>query len=418
MPSLDREIVYPGAIPLDTDILAIERNVMVAIGYLAQATLGQTLVADGLACAPTLPASMVISIGPGSLSQLGVVDTEPFGSLPAEPVVPLVQTGINLLATQFTLTAPTVAGQAVNYLIEASFLQADATPVVLPYYNAANPGLPYSGPGNSGAPQNTQRLQSVQLQMKAGAPAALGSQATPSVDAGWAGLYVVTVSAGATAITASNISVMPGAPFIAWKLPKLTPGTSRMAVFTPASQGIWNVPQAVTNVKVRVWGGGGAGGEGFGAAGGGGAGGGYTEGYCTVSPGEAIAITVGNGGVGAGTNGAASSFGTSLAAGGGAAGGNGASGAGGAGGGVGGIGSGGALSVSGQAGASAFAAGSIWVSGRGGGAYAGTGAEAAVGTAAGNSNGASASLPGAGGAGGVGGGLGGQGGTGLVLLEW
>ncbi len=251
---MDREIVYPGAIPLDTDILSIERNVMIAIGYLAQATLGANLVADGLACTPTVPASMAISIGPGCLCQLGVVDSEPFGSLPAEPVVPLVQMGINALATPFTLTAPAGAGQAVNYLIQASFLQSDATPVVLPYYNAANPGLPYSGPGNSGAPQNTQRLQSVQLEMKAGAPAAAGSQTTPNVDAGWAGLYVVTVPAGAAAISANNISVMPGAPFIAWKLPKLSPGTSRMAEFTPASQGVWNVPQAVTNVKVRVWG--------------------------------------------------------------------------------------------------------------------------------------------------------------------
>ncbi len=415
---MDREIVYPGAIPLDTDILSIERNVMIAIGYLAQATLGANLVADGLACTPTVPASMAISIGPGCLCQLGVVDSEPFGSLPAEPVVPLVQMGINALATPFTLTAPAGAGQAVNYLIQASFLQSDATPVVLPYYNAANPGLPYSGPGNSGAPQNTQRLQSVQLEMKAGAPAAAGSQTTPNVDAGWAGLYVVTVPAGAAAISANNISVMPGAPFIAWKLPKLSPGTSRMAEFTPASQGVWNVPQAVTNVKVRVWGGGGAGGEGFGTAGGGGAGGGYAEGYCTVSPGEAITISVGNGGVGAGTNGAGSSFGTALAAGGGEAGSNGGSDAGGAGGGVGGAGSGGGLSVTGQAGAGAFAAGPVWVSGRGGGAYAGAGAEAAVGTGASNTNGASANLPGAGGAGGVGGGLGGQGGTGLVLLEW
>jgi hypothetical protein len=66
---LDRQIVYPGAIPLDTDVLNIQRNVMVALGYLAQATLGSAVVVDGLACVPTQPASMSVVVGPGSITQ-------------------------------------------------------------------------------------------------------------------------------------------------------------------------------------------------------------------------------------------------------------------------------------------------------------------------------------------------------------
>ncbi|MEJ0047594.1 MAG: hypothetical protein WDN04_16800 [Rhodospirillales bacterium] len=85
---MDRQIVYPGAIPLDTDVLNIEREVMVAIGYLAQLVLGTGMVADGLVCVPTQPASMVVSIGPGSITQFGVVDSNAFGSLPAEPTSP------------------------------------------------------------------------------------------------------------------------------------------------------------------------------------------------------------------------------------------------------------------------------------------------------------------------------------------
>ena len=83
--------------------------------------------------------------------------------------------------------------------------------MVLPYYNAANPAQPYSGPNNSGVAQNTHRIQRVQLQLKAGAPAPTGTQATPPVDNGWAGLYVITVGYGQTAVTAANISTLPTA---------------------------------------------------------------------------------------------------------------------------------------------------------------------------------------------------------------
>ena len=49
---MDRNLVYPGSIPLDTDVLNLNRSTMVAIGYLAQATLGTTTVVDGLSLHP------------------------------------------------------------------------------------------------------------------------------------------------------------------------------------------------------------------------------------------------------------------------------------------------------------------------------------------------------------------------------
>ncbi len=415
---MDRQIVYPGSIPLDTDILSLERSTLVALGYLAQATLGTSIVADGLACTPTLPASMAVAIGPGSITQYGVVDTLAFGSLPADTADPLLRMGINLTSSSFSLTAPTVSGQVIEYLIEASLLESDATPVVLPYYNAASPGDPYSGPNNSGVPQNTQRLQRVQLQLKAGVPAASGSQTPPTVDAGWVGLYVISVATGQTAITANSISTFPAAPFITWKLPNLSPGTHRLAAFTPANQGNWLVPAGVTTVKLRIWGGGGSGGPGGGGAGGGGAAGGYLEGCFPVTPGQTYFATVGNGGVGSGTNGGPSSFGSIASAGGGQAGATGSMGNGGAGGMTGGAGSGLGFLATGQAGGGAFLAGSNWVSGRGGSAYGASGAEPAIGGAASTTDGPNATLPGSGGAGGIGGGVGGQGGAGLVLIEW
>jgi hypothetical protein len=419
---VDRQIVYPGAIPLDTDLLSTERNTMVAIGYLAQATLGTNIVADGLACSPTLPESMTISLGPGSITQYGVVDTLPFGSLPAETTEPLLRMGTSLLSTNFQLTAPTGPGLAINYLIEASLLEVDTTPVVLPYYNAANPSQPYSGPGGGGAIQNTQRLQQVQFQLKAGAPSAVGSQATPAVDAGWAGLYVVTVQSGQSTVTDSNIKQLPSAPFLPWKLPQLSPGTHNLAVFTPTTQGIWTVPNGTNTVRLRIWGGGGAGGAGNGGAGGGGAGGGYSEGFYSVSAGQSYFVTVGNGGVGTGTSGGYSGFGTVASASGGSAGSNGSPATIGAGGNIGGEGVGSGFVAAGQPGGAGVdtgtGTGAFALGGGGGGSFGYAGAAQVASLAGG------AALPGyacalaGGGSGGVLGGLGGQGGPGLVLVEW
>ncbi len=61
---MDRILVYPGSIPLDTDLLNTNRNGMIALGYLAQAVLGTGTVVDGLVCSPTIPASLSVTVGP------------------------------------------------------------------------------------------------------------------------------------------------------------------------------------------------------------------------------------------------------------------------------------------------------------------------------------------------------------------
>lgn len=318
---MDRNLVYPGSIPLDTDLLNVNRNCMVALGYLAQALLGPGPVVDGLACSPTAPASMTVSVGPGSICLLSVVDTLAYGSLPADATDPLVKMGINLTSSSFTLTAPGTSGQAVNYLIQAALQESDTNPVVLPYYNAANPAQPYSGPNNAGVAQNTSRIQRVQLQAKSGAPATAGSQTTPPVDNGWVGLYVVTVAYGQTAITATSIAQFPTAPFLSWKLPALRPGfATGVQAFT--TSGTFTVPSGVTQVEVEIWGGGaGSYASVAGISSGGGSGGGYARKRVTgVLPGQTVSVTVGAGGApgltsGASpTAGATSSFGTYVSA--------------------------------------------------------------------------------------------------------
>ncbi len=321
---MDRTIVYPGSIPLDTDLLSTNLNAMVALGFLVQAALGAGPVVDGLGCSPTQPASMVVTIGPGSIAAMEVVDPLAYGSLPADPTDPLMKMGINLTPTSFTLTAPTTSGQSVNYLIQAALQESDVNPVVLPYYNASNPAQPYSGPNNSGTAQNTQRIQRVQLELKSGTPANTGAQTTPPVDNGWVGLYVITVGYGQTQVTSSSIATLPGAPFLAYKLPALRPGYATLQSFT--SSGSFTVPAGVTQCKVTVIGGGGGGGgcspsgtNNLGAASG--AAGGTAVKYVKgLTPGMVIPVTVGAGGSagaasnGAGGNGGTSSFGTYCSA--------------------------------------------------------------------------------------------------------
>ena len=302
---MDRNIVYPGAIPLDTDILSLNRNVMIALGFVMRATLGVEIALDGLVCAPTLPTSMSVQVGPGSLMQLSVVDTTPYGSLDADIDDPLMKMGINLTSQYFDLKAPQNAGNSVNYLIQCSLQEADRDLTVLPYFNATNPLQQYSGPTNSGLPQATSRTQSVQLQLKSGVPSSTGTQQTPAADSGWIGLYLITVSYGQTAITSVNIFTLPAAPFIDWKLPRLHPGFgSGVQSFLTSSS--FTVPSGVFQIEVELWGGGsGSFASVPNAPSGGGCGGGYARKRIQgVTPGQVINVTVGIGGAAGRTNGA------------------------------------------------------------------------------------------------------------------
>ncbi len=296
---MDRQIVYPGAIPLDTDILNLERNVMIAHGFMAQGAFGTGTQVWGLSCGPTSPASLSVLVGPGAIVSQQVVDQNAFGSLAADTADALVKIGINLTSTTLTTTAPASSGQSINYLIEASFLEEDTTPVVLPYYNASNPAQPYTGPSNSGAAQNTQRIERVQLQLKAGSPANTGTQTTPAVDAGWIGLYVVTVAYGQTTVIAGNISTYTAAPFVGGGA--LTAGRL-INVQTFSSSGTYLSSPGTASIIIEACGGGGSGGgtaatgASQGAAASGGGAGSYAIGRFTSGFTGGLTVTIGAGG--------------------------------------------------------------------------------------------------------------------------
>src|SRR5262249_25673019 len=149
---------------------------------------------------------------------------------------------------------PDISGTSVNYLLQACLNESDQNLVILPYYNAANPLQPYSGPTNSGLPQATTRSQTVLLQLRRGVPSVSGTQLTPSADSNWTGLYQITVAYGQTAITLDQITILPTAPFLNWKLPALRPGFgSGVRSFT--ATGTFAVPQGVSQIEVELWGG-------------------------------------------------------------------------------------------------------------------------------------------------------------------
>ena len=413
---MDRTIVYPGAIPLDTDLLTTNRNTMLALGALIGATLGNVSIYDGLAVAPTTPASLSVQVAPGCITQLTTVDATGYGSLPADSTDPLMKMGINVSPTVLTLSAPASSGQSINFLIEATFQEADLNPVVLPYYNAANPASPYLGPNNAGTAQATRRVQSVQLAAKPGAAATTGTQTTPAVDAGWIGVAVVTVSYGQTQINAGGIAMLPSGSIVPFKLPALRPGFSTIQAFT--SSGSFVVPAGVTRVKATVIGGGGGGGtHSVYPAGGGGAGGQAVKVIAGLVPGTAYAVTVGGAGVptsspGNGGNGGSSSFAAFVSATGGA-GGSGGTVMVNQGGGAGGTASGGDVNYSGSYGTDAVTVANR--GGDGGGPGAGRGTTGLI-------QGISATGWGGGGGGGGSSGTvgaqGGNGGPGLVIIEY
>lgn len=216
---------------------------------------------------------------------------------------------------------------------------------------------------------------------------------------GSAGQVVVSAGAG-------QKPIWGGAPFV----------PTNIQIFT--TSGTWTKPSTVSNVYIKVIGGGGNGGTSgntFGAGGGGG--GGYAEGTTAVT--GNVTVTIGNPNSFAGS--------TTISATSGSNGGNGSAGASGAGG-VGGVGSNGTINLTGSVGSDGLGAGPRGTAlatggGAGGGSAMGPGAGSAMNLVGGNSNngyaGANLGGGGSGSTGGNGGtGTGGAGQVGAVIVYY
>lgn len=211
---MDRQIVYPGAIPLETDLLNTNKYAMTGLSKLASVLMGTATYLRGLVCTPSVPASMTIRVGPGEIYSQQNIDNTAYSSLAADTSDTILKQGVVTTTTEFPLKAPEMAGYSINYLIQAAYADQDSGATLLPYYNAAEPSVAFSGPGNSGTAQNTVRAGVCELVLKAGIAAKTGSQSTPSVDAGYIPAWVITVAHGTSAVTGANIAAADNAPFL------------------------------------------------------------------------------------------------------------------------------------------------------------------------------------------------------------
>lgn len=294
---MNRNINYPGQVPLETDLLKTNQFTMVGLAKLAAAILGTATCVNGFAVSQTVVPSMSVLVQPGEIYSMQNLEATAYSSLPADTAHSILKQGIALDTLTIPLAAPGTVGFSVNYLIQASYQDQDTGSTVLPYYNASNPAIAYSGPANSGVAQPTTRAGGVVISAKAGTAAVTGTQTTPTPDAGFVGLYVVTVANGASTIVNANISAYPLAPFIP------SPFVNRYARFT--SNGTFVAPWYVTTVYISGCGAGSGGGGGGGATnqlgtGAGGAGGGAGQAIIrqpfNVTPGASYAVTIGTAG--------------------------------------------------------------------------------------------------------------------------
>lgn len=211
---MDRVIVYPSAIPLETDVLSTNKNGMIGVSKLAHTVLGDGPWLQGLAVTPNSPAALNVLVAPGQIYSIQNIDGTAYSSIAADTAHTILKQGVSLDIVTLSTPAPATAGFSVNYLVQIAYQDIDGGATVLPYYNASNPAVAYSGPNNSGTANNTVRKGACVIAAKAGASAATGTQVTPAPDAGYIGAYVVTVANGATTVTAPNIVLYAGAPFI------------------------------------------------------------------------------------------------------------------------------------------------------------------------------------------------------------
>ncbi|APR40491.1 hypothetical protein BTO02_33655 (plasmid) [Paraburkholderia sp. SOS3] len=95
----------------------------------------------------------------------------------------------------------------------------------------------------------TERQGVCAIQAKAGVAATTGTQVTPSVDAGWTAIAVVTVANGQSTVTTGNISVPAGVPQITSLLKMMQLGSSQYAVdsSTTANQVALALTAAITS---------------------------------------------------------------------------------------------------------------------------------------------------------------------------
>lgn len=239
---MDRVIVYDGALPQTTDVLLTNKFGMNGLSFALRAALGNGTVVHGLSCTPG--GGMTVTIGAGSIYALDNVDGTAYGDLGTDFNTILKQ-GILYAPLNLTIVNTLPPGFSQVFLVQAQLTDIDSGNAVLPYYNAANPSQPFSGPNNSGTSQFTTRTCVTTISLVAGQAAPTGSQVTPNAQTNNVGLYTITISNSTVTISSGLIATLPTAPFFP-NLPEI-PGDVQANLWTYAPD-----TSAVPNVIVAT----------------------------------------------------------------------------------------------------------------------------------------------------------------------
>lgn len=210
---MDRPLFYSDETLRSRDVLFGLKGSFIGLGHAALAAFGPGPCVSGLQIGASGPPSLVVTIDIGSIYVKAQTDATAYSTLGTDTTF-IDKQGLLPTSTSLTITPPVTSGQSQWYLVQAIYGDEDTAPVVLPYWNSSDPDMPLSGPANSGSSQNTQRLGLCNIALKAGTPAATGSQVPPAPDAGYVGLWLILVANGQTTITSANWREYPFAPFI------------------------------------------------------------------------------------------------------------------------------------------------------------------------------------------------------------
>jgi hypothetical protein len=235
---MDRRTIYFQQGFQDVDFLLAERYGYEAIGLLAMDLLGSSTLVSGMVCSPSSPAALTVQISPGRIYSVQTLEPTAWGGINSQGGLPadtnpdhqiLKQGLLRDTTTLSGFTPPGTAGQSINYLIEVAFSETDSTGTQQAFLNTQAPANPIQ----NNITQN--RQDRATLQVKAGVAATTGSQVTPTADAGFSPLWVVTVANGQSTITSGNIAQHSSAPVF--------PGIAQLG--SPVFTGTVNISQAL-----------------------------------------------------------------------------------------------------------------------------------------------------------------------------
>lgn len=249
---MDRAIIYPGSIPMDTDLLRIGRYNKEATGYLADMVFGPGVTsAIGFDCRPSYT-DLSVTIDKGSITAPGVMDSSLLGGFGGG--LPEDYSSITVQYINSDKVTLPVTGTGTIFTIYAICVEQDVDENILAFFNADNPSQTQSGPNNNAGTLPTRRTATMSF--------TIGTSPPAQPDGGVVvALYTLNVPSGASVL--AGIHPQPTNVFRA-TIPQLAPRSLLKDIVVPLRfvgvNTTLTVPEWAQRVELRVIGGGGGGG--------------------------------------------------------------------------------------------------------------------------------------------------------------